>query len=156
MRTPATRWLMLFPRAWRTRYGEELAALIEDLDGDEDLRAIDRLDLLRGGIRMHRLRRARTAALGALTASAMVAGVLGGLAFSGVLSPPSGLPAAHVHVALPTPRVRVGSSTPHDALLLPVYRSTSTPKVTVLPATKVTVLPARTRLRHAGLTVPGG
>lgn len=156
MRTSTTRWLRTFPRAWRTRYGEELAALIEDLDGDDDLRAIDRLDLLRGGLRMHRLRRARKATLGALTASAMVAGVLGGLAFSGVLSPPSGLPAAHGRVALPAPRVRVGSSTPHDAVLLPVLRSNSNPRVSVLPATKVTVLPATASVRHARLTVPKG
>lgn len=148
MRRSATRWLRAFPRAWRTRYGEELVALIEDLEHDDDLRAIDRLDLVRGGIRMRRLRRARKATLGALAAGATLACALGGLVLSGALSPPTRPPATHAPIVLPTPRAGAGASSPHDALLLPVYRPSSNHKVTVLPAT--------TGLSHARLTVPGG
>ncbi len=155
MSRSATRWSRAFPRAWRTRYGQELAALIEDLEGDDDLRAIDRLDLVRGGIRMHRLRRARRATLGALTAAATLGCALGGLVLSGALSPPTQPPATHVPIARPTPRVHEGASSPHDALLLPVDRSSSNPRVTVVPATTVTVLPTTAALSHARRTVPG-
>ncbi|MGH9303586.1 MAG: hypothetical protein ACRDZ5_04130, partial [Acidimicrobiales bacterium] len=49
------RWLSLFPRAWRARYGGELSGLVEDLQNDDDLRASDRVDMLRSGlaIRQH-------------------------------------------------------------------------------------------------------
>jgi hypothetical protein len=45
-RTTATRWLRLYPRAWRERYGEELV----DLVGRRDVDWHVRLDLARGAL----------------------------------------------------------------------------------------------------------
>lgn len=30
-------WLRWYPRSWRDRYGDELAALLEDLEEDRDM-----------------------------------------------------------------------------------------------------------------------
>jgi hypothetical protein len=41
----------LFPRSWRTRYGKEVADLVEDMKSDEHgFRLRDRIDLARAGI----------------------------------------------------------------------------------------------------------
>ncbi len=87
MRRSTARWLRAFPRAWRDRYGEEVRALIEDLEGDDDLRAVDRLDLLRSGLRTRTHSRPRLAVLVAASCSLALAGTLVGLGSSGVFSP---------------------------------------------------------------------
>ena len=45
-------WLLrMFPRAWRDRYGHEVADLLSDIESDEKkLRASDLLDLVRAGM----------------------------------------------------------------------------------------------------------
>ena len=49
------RILRAYPPAWRARYGEELAALIEALDGGSRMSIRDRLDIVRSGVaeRLH-------------------------------------------------------------------------------------------------------
>lgn len=66
----ATRIVALYPRAWRTRYGEELDALLDA--GSLGLR--DRIDLLRGALdaHLHPARPSPVPVVAALTASALV------------------------------------------------------------------------------------
>jgi hypothetical protein len=47
----ARRLLRLYPRAWRERYGEELEALLTDLNENEGLSWRMRVDVARGGLR---------------------------------------------------------------------------------------------------------
>jgi hypothetical protein len=113
-----SRWLAAFPRSWRTRYGEELATLIEELAQSGDLRAIDKLDLIRSGLRMRRghLRRVTFRAAGV---AALVASTITGLALSGALSTPSPIPPSHATA----PALSPGPPATHvTANLLPVYR----------------------------------
>ena len=56
------RLLRIYPTAWRARYGDELANLIEELDGDAPISWRVRLDVARAGL----VERARVLALGAL------------------------------------------------------------------------------------------
>src|SRR5579862_3647952 len=79
-------WLRAFPRKWRTRYGDELSALIEDLEHDNDLSAVDRLDLLRAGLRTRASVQVHRAGLATGAAMVALACALGGLAFAGVFS----------------------------------------------------------------------
>ena len=52
----------MYPRAWRARYGDELASLIEELDGDARISWRVRLDVVRAGA----IERVRVLGLGAL------------------------------------------------------------------------------------------
>jgi len=92
------RWLGVFPRAWRKRYEDELAALIEDLEHDDDLRAVDRLDILRAGLRTRARRRHRRATIVAATGAATLASTLVALALAGVLS--SSVPSSHTRCSV--------------------------------------------------------
>lgn len=80
------RWLGVFPPAWRKRYGDELAALVEDLEHDDDLRALDRLDILRAGLQTRARGRRRRATVLATAGAATLASTLGALTLAGVLS----------------------------------------------------------------------
>jgi hypothetical protein len=51
------RLLRLYPRAWRDRYGDELAALVADLTAERDGRFRLALDLVRGALDAHFSRR---------------------------------------------------------------------------------------------------
>jgi hypothetical protein len=105
MTSGANRWLRAFPPAWRARYGDELAALLEDLQRDDDLRAVDQFDLLRAGLRTRRREvRVRRAALVAASGVVALACALGGLALSDALST-SSAPATgqHIHVGASPP-----------------------------------------------------
>jgi hypothetical protein len=81
-------WLWVYPRAWHKRYGDELAALIEDLEHDDDLRAVDRLDILRAGLQTRARGRRRRATVLATTGAVTLASTLGALTIAGVLSSP--------------------------------------------------------------------
>ena len=82
----AARWLWVFPRAWRKRYGDELAALIEDVEHDDDLRATDRLDIVRAGL-LSRMRGPRwRATILATAGAATLASTVMALTLAGVLS----------------------------------------------------------------------
>lgn len=65
----ASRYLGLYPRAWRERYGDELEALLEE----ERLGLRTRLDLLRGALdaHLHPAAPSRVPVLAAVTASAL-------------------------------------------------------------------------------------
>ena len=82
----AARRLWVFSRAWRKRYGDELAALIEDVEHDDDLRALDRLDILRAGLQTRARGRRRRATVLATAGAATLASTLGALTLAGVLS----------------------------------------------------------------------
>jgi signal peptidase I len=70
--------ILLYPRAWRDRYGEELAALVEDSGRGW----LDVIDVTKGGIVMQ-LRNGRTlAAIGAALAAATVVVIVGSVLFS--------------------------------------------------------------------------
>jgi hypothetical protein len=56
------RLLRAYPTAWRARYGDELAGLIEELDGDARLSWSVRFDVVRAGL----VERARVLGVGAL------------------------------------------------------------------------------------------
>ena len=56
------RLLRVYPTAWRARYGDELANLIEELDGDAPISWRVRLDVVRAGL----VERVRVLGLGAL------------------------------------------------------------------------------------------
>jgi hypothetical protein len=56
------RLLRIYPTAWRARYGDELANLIEELDGDTRISWRVRLDVVRAGL----AERARVLGVGAL------------------------------------------------------------------------------------------
>ena len=49
-----SRMLRWYPRVWRARYGEEMAALIEDFADGGKLSLKDHLDLIRVGLLMRR------------------------------------------------------------------------------------------------------
>lgn len=82
----AARWLWVFSRAWRKRYGDELAALIEDVEHDDDLRATDRLDIVRAGQQIRARGHRRPATVLATTGAATLASTLLALTLAGVLS----------------------------------------------------------------------
>jgi len=92
------RWLGVFPGAWRKRYGDELAALIEDVEHDDDLRAVDRLDIVRAGLQARVCGRRRRVTILAATGSATLASALGALALAGVLS--SSMPSSHIRCSV--------------------------------------------------------
>jgi hypothetical protein len=81
-----SRWLWVFPRAWRKRYGDELAALIEDVQHDDDLRATDRLDIVRAGLQTRARGCRRRATVLATAGAATLASTLMALTLAGVLS----------------------------------------------------------------------
>ena len=85
-RDGAARWLWVFPRVWRRRYGDELAALIEDVEHDDDLRATDRLDIVRAGLRTRATGRRRRATVLATAGAATLASTFVALTLAGILS----------------------------------------------------------------------
>lgn len=86
------KWLMLlYPRQWRARYGEEFVALLEQTNGGWR----EALNIAKGVIVM-RLSTVRCAALGALT------GLVVGLAFWGLLDP-----GYNARIAIPRSKFKV-------------------------------------------------
>lgn len=81
------RWLRAFPRDWRGRYARELGALVDDLREEGDLRASDRIDIIRSGLAMRRHRVKRRSVYKALGPVLAGASVLGGLALAGTFGP---------------------------------------------------------------------
>ncbi len=82
----AGRWLWVFSRVWRKRYGDELVALIEDVEHDDDLCATDRLDVVRAGLQTRARGHRRRATVLATTGAATLASTLVALTLAGVLS----------------------------------------------------------------------
>jgi hypothetical protein len=80
------RWLWVFPSAWRKRYGDELAALIEDVEHDDDLRVTDRLDVVRAGLQTRAGGRRRRVTTLATAGAATLAITLAALTLAGALS----------------------------------------------------------------------
>ncbi len=111
----STRWLRVFPRTWRNRYEDELAALIEDLEHDDDLRAVDRLDIMRAGLQARARGPHRRATILATTGAATLASTLGALTLAGVLTS-SPRPAADVP-SRSTPRRERSSGSEETAAL---------------------------------------
>ncbi len=82
------RWLVVFPRGWRDRYGAELDTLVDDLRGEGDLRSSDRIDIVRAGLAT-RTRALRRRSLSKVLGPALAAAaVLVGLALAGTFTPP--------------------------------------------------------------------
>ena len=106
------RWLRFFPRSWRTRYGEELDALVADLQEADDLRPSDRIDLVRGGLAVRRQRVGRRPVYRAVGVGVGAVGALVGLAVTGELGvTASRAPAPERAVVLPVRAVSLSSST---------------------------------------------
>ena len=97
------RWLRFFPRSWRNRYGEELDALVADLQEADDLRPSDRVDLVRSGLAVRRRRVGRRPVYRAVGVGLGAVGALVGLGVAGEL----GVTASH-------------AAAPERAVVLPV------------------------------------
>jgi hypothetical protein len=80
------RWLRAFPRAWRTRYGGELGALVDDLREEGDLRTSDRIDIVRSGLALRHHRVKRRSVYGALGGVVAAVFALVGLALAGTFA----------------------------------------------------------------------
>ena len=136
------RWLSAFPRAWRVRYGGELAALVDDLREEGDLRPSDRIDMVRSGPGMRRQRVTRRSAYGTVGVLLGAVCALIGLALSGTLSPSPTTPrtrAADRIVVAPSNPVVTPTQVGHVLLTCPA----TSPTVQVLPSRTVTLFIAQ-------------
>ncbi len=98
------RWMRAFPRDWRDRYEREFGVLVDDLRDEGDLRPSDRIDIIRSGLAMRRLRAKRRSVYTALGPVFAAASVLVGLALAGTFGPAQttpGPPVAGQIIVLP-------------------------------------------------------
>ena len=98
------RWMRAFPRDWRDRYEREFGVLVDDLRDEGDLRPSDRIDIIRSGLAMRRLRAKRRSVYKALGPVFAAASVLVGLALAGTFGPAQttpGPPVAGKIIVLP-------------------------------------------------------